>query len=373
MRTRKQEPYRHAERLAEPLRLLPEWYRSNCRTLPWRGTGDPYDVWISEIMLQQTRVAAAKEYFIRFKKEIPDVRHLAEVSVERLLKLWEGLGYYSRPRNMKRAAELIVRDYDGKIPEDPEVLRSLPGIGSYTAGAISSIAYGVPEPAVDGNVLRVCSRISGNDSDIGLAATKRTLEDAIRGLMKAGSADPGDLNQALMELGAIVCVPNGEPLCPECPVRNLCAAHQCGRTDTLPVKAPKKKRRIEKKTLLLIENGGRYLIRRRPDEGLLAGLWEFPSVDGFVKEEDALRAAAALLTEEAEPLSIEKMPEAKHIFSHVEWRMRAYRIRLADPSGGVRAAFDGETMRFADAEEMRSRYPLPSAFAAYRDPIREQV
>lgn len=383
-----QEPYRHSDRLAEPFRRLPDWYRKNHRILPWRDTGDPYDVWVSEIMLQQTRVRAVIEYFIRFRRELPDVRHLSEVSEERLLKLWEGLGYYSRPRNMKRAAGIIMENYGGKIPDDPEILRSLPGIGSYTAGAISSIAYGVPEPAVDGNVLRVCSRIAGNDSDIALAATKRQLERAIREIMRMDGISPGDLNQALMELGALICVPNGSPSCSECPVSGMCTAHLQSQTGVLPVKAQKKARRVEKKTVLLIENGGSYLIRRRKEEGLLAGLWEFPSEEGFLNPEDALRAAASLLAEgrnaacadggtgpaaeEDVPLYIERMPDAKHIFSHIEWRMHAYRIRIADPDGGVRNVFDSEKMRFADAEEMRSRYPLPAAFAAYRDPIREE-
>jgi A/G-specific adenine glycosylase len=378
MSTKKQESYRYADRLAKPFHRLPDWYRENHRILPWRDTGDPYDVWVSEIMLQQTRVGAVKEYFLRFRRELPDVQHLAEVPEERLLKLWEGLGYYSRPRNMKRAARIIMEEYGGRIPDDPDVLRSLPGIGSYTAGAISSIAYGIPEPAVDGNVLRVCARIAGNDSDIALAATKKQLETAIRGIMKTAGIDPGDLNQSLMELGALICVPNGSPSCAECPVSDLCEAHLQGKTDVLPVKAPKKKRRIEKKTVLLIENSGKYLIHRRRDEGLLAGLWEFPSAEGFLNAEEALRAAESLLAEGentsesgAAPLYIERMQDAKHIFSHVEWRMHAYRIRLADPSRSLQDVFAGETMRFADAEELRSRYPLPAAFAAYRDPIRE--
>lgn len=376
MKKNEHETYRFAERLREPLMALPIWYREHHRILPWRDTGDPYDVWLSEIMLQQTRVAAVREYFIRFKEEIPDVDHLAAIPEERLLKLWEGLGYYSRPRNMKRAAEIIVRDYQGKIPEDPKLLRSLPGIGSYTAGAIASIAYGVPEPAVDGNVLRVCSRVSGNDSDIGQPSTKKALEDALREMMgefagRGGPVHPGDLNQSLMELGALICVPNGEPLCGDCPIRDHCEAAIRDLTGILPVKAAKKKRRIEKRTVLLIENDGRYLIRRRPAKGLLAGLWEFPSVGGYLDERKALLAAADLLSGRADPLYIERLPDAKHIFSHVEWRMHAYRIRLADPSGGIRAAFDSDDMRFANAEEMRERYSLPSAFAAYRDPVRD--
>lgn len=377
--------YRYRERLEEPFRILPGWYRENHRILPWRGTGDPYDVWVSEIMLQQTRVAAARDYFLRFKAELPDVRSLAAVPLDRLLKLWEGLGYYSRPKNMQKAAKMIVSRFDGRIPDNPEVLRSLPGIGSYTAGAIASIAYGVPEPAVDGNVLRVCSRISGNDDDIGLAATKKNLEEAVRGLMKLLCADdirpeeridPGDLNQSLMELGAVVCVPNAAPLCGKCPVRGCCTAFRENQLERLPVKAPGKKRRVEKKTILLIQNGDAYLIRRRPDTGLLAGLWEFPSVGGFVSKEEAASAASGLLDDGAVPLYIEALPDAKHIFSHVEWRMKAYRIRVADPDTGASAAArqdraepDGEKMRFANARELREVYSLPSAFSAYRDPI----
>jgi A/G-specific adenine glycosylase len=380
--------YQKQEALRKALMRLPEWFRENKRELPWRGSGNPYDVWISEIMLQQTRVAAAKEYFLRFRAELPGVKELAAVPEERLLKLWQGLGYYSRSRNLKRAAQIILRDFGGRIPSDPDLLRKLPGIGSYTAGAIASIAYGVPEPAVDGNVLRVCSRISGNSDDIALPATKRSLENALRNLMQEvctspsgdeeskldpPSPNPGDFNQAIMELGALICVPNGEPLCGKCPVRELCYAKSEGCIGRLPVKSGKKQRRLENRTVLLIQNGDRYLIRKRPDKGLLARLWEFPAADGFLASDEAVRAAGSILGREAEPLYIERLPDSRHIFSHVEWRMHAYRIRIADPKDEVQTVFDRETLRFALPGEMKERYPLPSAFAAYRDPILEQA
>ena len=321
-------------------RALAGWYLGNRRDLPWRDTGDPEDVWISEIMLQQTRVEAVKGYFARFRAALPDARAIAACPDDALMKLWEGLGYYSRARNLKKCAEVLVSRYDGRLPADYGALRALPGIGDYTAGAIASIAFGIPVPAVDGNVLRVWARINGLADDVSLEATKKRFTSEIAVLLRslfpsaddaaAGRAVPGltpsVFTQSLMELGAVICVPNGMPSCASCPVRESCRAFQDGTVGSIPFRSPKKARRIEERTLLVIRDGSRFLFRKRPGKGLLAGLWEFPGVPGHLDEEEALNAAAAL---GFEPLRIRALPDGKHIFTHIEWRMRAYEIRVA--------------------------------------------
>ncbi len=269
------------------------WYRQNARVLPWREEPDPYRVWISEIMLQQTRVEAVKPYFARFMEELPDVEALAEVSDDRLLKLWEGLGYYSRARNLKKAARIIVERYGGRLPDTMEELLGLPGIGSYTAGAIASIAYGKPEPAVDGNVLRVLSRLLASRDDIANPAVKRRFEEELRLVIPAENC--GAFNQGLIEIGAVVCVPNGEPRCGECPMRSVCLAARNGLTGEIPYKAPKRPRRIEERTVLLIRSGDLVVIRKRPEKGLLASMYEFPGLEGKRSPEEARAAAEAML------------------------------------------------------------------------------
>lgn len=356
-RQKTQKPiYTGAEALSALAKVLPDWYLKNCRSLPWRGTGNPYDVWLSEIMLQQTRVEAVKAYFVRFKAELPTIGALAACPEERLLKLWEGLGYYSRVRNLQKAARILTEQYGGVLPREKAALLKLPGIGSYTAGAIASIAYGMPEPAVDGNVLRVCARAAGNEQDIALPETKAALEAAIQTILIQNREflDPAVFNQALMELGAIVCLPNGQPNCLLCPVRAHCAAYQQGRIEMLPVKQPKKARRIEQRTVFLIQNGENFLIQKRPARGLLAGLWELPNLGGALTEKEALKAVREM---GLSPLRIEPLPAAKHIFTHVEWHMTGYRFRLpADTKSNA---------VFADEDELRGTYALPSAFEAY--------
>lgn len=354
--------YQNAGRLRILQEKLPAWYQKNCRKLPWRGTGNPYDVWLSEIMLQQTRVEAVKAYFLRFKEALPDISALAQCDEERLLKLWEGLGYYSRVRNLKKAAQLIRKDYDGALPNERTQLLKLPGIGSYTAGAIASIAYGKAEPAVDGNVLRVCARAAGNTEDISLPQTKRALEDAIRSLLLEKNKEPGFasvFNQALMELGAIVCVPNGKPDCENCPVREGCYARNADCVSLLPVKQAKKARRIEERTVFLLQDGSLFLIHKRPEKGLLAGLWELPNTKGKLTADEALKKVRemGLL-----PLRIEPLGEAKHIFTHLEWHMTGYRLRLAAEQ---EAKWNAGMYRFADSEALSNAFALPSAFEAY--------
>lgn len=330
------------------------WYRENARDLPWRKDQDAYHVWISEIMLQQTRVEAVKPYYLRFMEAFPDVAALAGAEDDLLLKLWEGLGYYSRARNLKKAAIRIRDEYGGKLPASREALLSLPGIGSYTAGAIASIAFNLPVPAVDGNVLRVLSRFFGSFRDVGLAGTKSYFEKLLSETMDATA--PGLYNQGLFEVGALVCIPRGEPRCDSCPIAWLCRARMEGSWAALPVKAAKKPRRVEEKTILVITNGSQVAIRRRPKRGLLASLYEFPGIDGRVS--DAHDAAAASGVPGEEIVSVEALGEARHVFSHVEWHMTGYHIRV---KGQIPDRYIA-----ADIDELEARYPVPSAFAAYR-------
>ena len=345
------------ERLLAAEGPLMAWYKRSARILPWRDDPKPYRVWISEIMLQQTRVEAVKPYFERFMAALPQVADLAHVPEEQLLKLWEGLGYYNRARNLKKAAQLMVEEHGGEVPASYEALLSLPGIGSYTAGAVASIAYGIPVPAVDGNVLRVISRVLADGSDITRQAVKRKMEEEIGAVIPAKR--PGDYNQALIEIGAIVCIPNGVPKCEECPLGSICLAKRRGLIQELPYKPPKKARRLEDRTVLLLEYEARIAIRKRPDSGLLASLYEFPNLEGHIKREE-LVSALGIGPEAVE--STEDLPASKHIFSHVEWNMIGYRVRL-------RQKIDSPYL-FAEKRELRERYPLPNAFAAYTKQIK---
>lgn len=348
--------------LNEIVRPLISWYRQNKRILPWRDQKNAYYTWVSEIMLQQTRVEAVKPYFLRFIGELPDVKALAECPEEKLMKLWEGLGYYNRVRNMQSAAQVVVAEYGGVLPASYEELLALKGIGSYTAGAIASIAYDIPVPAVDGNVLRVFSRITEDRQDIMKQSVRSQVEEKLLGIMPKDA--PGDFNQALMELGAVVCVPNGPARCMECPVAALCKAYHHGTVDGLPVKAPKKKRTIENKTVLVIQDGERTAIHKRPQEGLLAGLYELPNVEGHLSMDEALQKVKEM---NLEPLHIETLPEAKHIFSHIEWRMTGYRIRVSSLEERKESSFI-----FTEKKQSEKQYAIPSAFRAYIKYMKEK-
>ncbi len=338
------------ENLPEPLLI---WFGEHARVLPWRERPLPYYVWVSEIMLQQTRVEAVKPFFARFTQALPDVASLAVCQEERLLKLWEGLGYYNRVRNMQKAAQLVMENYGGELPASYSALLGLPGIGSYTAGAIASIAYGKKVPAVDGNVLRVISRITGDAQDVMKQSVKRQYEDRLREIMPEEA--PGVFNQALMELGATVCLPNGAPECERCPVKDRCyaKAHDCQME--LPVKAPKKARRVEKRTVLVIRDSERALIRKRPSKGLLAGLYELPNLEGWMKQREALDYARDC---GFRPIRIMPLPDAKHIFSHVEWQMTGYMVQVEDAED-----FSGSI--FIEPARTEREYPIPAAFSAY--------
>ena len=309
------------------LRTLPEpllgWYRENARDLPWRHTEDPYRIWVSEIMLQQTRVAAVLGYYARFLAVFPTVEALAEADEERLMKLWEGLGYYSRARNLQKAAQEITAL--GGFPDTYDGLLALPGIGDYTASAIAAAAFGRREPAVDGNVLRVMTRLTDCHDDISDPKTKRAVRAALAEVMPEEPADIRIFNQAMMELGATVCGPNTAPRCDDCPVSGLCLGRQRGTAETLPVKKAKKERRVEEKTVFLLMRDRKIALRKRPKTGLLAGLWEFPNVEGAL---DETAAGAAV---EAMGLSVidwQSRLTAKHIFTHVEWRMTGYALTV---------------------------------------------
>ena len=330
--------------------LLVRWYPAHARALPWREAPSPYEIWVSEIMLQQTRIETVKRYYPRFLAEFPDEAALARSDEGALLKVWEGLGYYSRARHMKQAAEEIVRRYDGKLPADYEALRALPGIGDYTAGAIASIAFGLPHPAIDGNVLRVSARLLKSPRDIADTKTRRMFSDFLAETMD--KREPGVYNEALMEVGETLCLPKGEPLCGSCPLRELCLTHLDGETNRYPVRSGKKARRVEERTVLLLEYGGKLLIRQRPQDGLLGGLYEPASLAGNVELETIESFEGARLEGTLEPAGTRR-----HIFTHVEWLMTGYSGRLA----GVPA---GEWI-LADADELAHRYALPAAYQPF--------
>ena len=334
---------------------LVNWFRGHARILPWREEPTAYRVWISEIMLQQTRVEAVKPYFERFLAALPDMESLSQVEDDRLMKLWEGLGYYNRARNLKKTARTVMEDYGGQMPADYSLLLKLPGIGSYTAGAVASIAYGVPVPAVDGNVLRVWARLFLKEEDVLKQSVKARAEQEFREIIPGDR--PGEFNQALMELGATVCVPNGMAKCEECPLAFMCCARELGRVLEYPKKAAKKPRKVEERTVFVIRCGEKTAIGKRPSRGLLAGLYELPNELGFYSQEEAVSYVKKL---GFSPIRILPLAEAKHIFSHVEWRMKGYVIRTEELEESP-----GPGLLLVDPKETEDKYPIPTAFHAY--------
>ena len=315
---------------------LLEWYRVCKRDLPWRKARTFYSVLVSELMLQQTRVEAVKERYVQFLQRFPAPEALAGASEDEVLKNWEGLGYYSRARNLHKAAKIIAEQ---GFPKDFAGVRALPGVGDYTAGAICSIALGLPQPAVDGNVLRILSRLYADGANIDEPATRARWSELLRA---AYPPETGDFCEALMELGAIVCVPNGAPLCGACPWAGFCRAHLAGEEERYPVRSEKKARRIVEATVLVLRCGNKYALEKRPAKGLLAGLWQFPFFEGEAPDFGKVLA--------------EK--RAKHIFTHVEWRMQG---RL------VQARAELPQYVWATADEIRRTYAVPSALKAFMD------
>ena len=337
---------------AAPGLLLP-WFAENARALPWRADREPYHVWLSEIMLQQTRVEAVKGYYARFLAALPDIPSLAAAEPDRLAKLWEGLGYYSRVRALHAAAQVVTERYGGVFPRDYALVRALPGIGDYTAGAICSICFDAPTPAADGNVLRVVARLTGDGRCVDEEKTKKAVRAALAAVYPAGRC--GDFTQALMELGATVCVPNGAPACAQCPMRDVCKSAG-GGWRTLPVRRAKKARRREELTVLLLRCGERTAVRKRGDAGLLAGLWEFPNVPGHLDAQGALAQAERW---GAEPRELTLALRRSHVFTHVEWDMQCYLIFCAAAPEGA--------LHWATRAELEGEIALPTAFRMFRD------
>lgn len=336
---------------------LLDWFYKNRRSLPFREDPTPYHVWLSEVMLQQTRVSAVLPYYYRFLEALPDIPALAACGEEKLHKLWEGLGYYSRARNLQKAARILTEQYGGRFPETYRELTALPGIGDYTAGAILSIAFGQAVPAVDGNVLRLAARITGSCLDVLDAKNRKTFRSWMAAAMS--QERPGAYNQALMDLGATVCLPSGAPLCGDCPAGDFCVARQEGRQARLPVRSPKREKRTEHLTVFLLRRGAAAALRQRPDTGLLAGLWEYPHVPGALAEAEAARQ---LQMWGVSPTKWTKKLSARHIFTHVRWEMTGYVVEVDGLGPG--------DWLWAEAQQ-RERLAIPSAFEKFTAELKE--
>lgn len=340
------------ELLKEIRQPIVEWYQQNKRELPWRKEKNPYHIWISEIMLQQTRIEAVKQYYEQFLKQIPNIQALSEIEEEKLLKLWEGLGYYNRARNLKKAAQIVQEKYHGQMPKRYQELVELPGIGEYTAGAISSIAYDECVPAVDGNVLRVISRVVGSKEDVLESKTKKKFTEKIKEIMPKQA---GNFNEGLMELGELVCIPNGEPLCEKCPLQKICIAKNENLTNIIPVRNPKIKRKKEEVTVFLLEKEGKFAIRKRRKTGLLANMYEFPNITRKIgkKEIEKVLEDWKLVGKD-----VKRIGTHHHIFSHIEWNMIGYRVQVK---------VENDEFIWKKKEEILEKYAIPGAFVPFRD------
>ena len=347
---------------AQSLACLPElllpWYEKNRRELPWRADREPYHIWLSEIMLQQTRVEAVRGYYARFLEILPTVEALAACDDALLHKLWEGLGYYSRVRNLKKAALVILERHGGVFPKTYDAVLALPGIGAYTAGAICSIAYGLPTPAVDGNVLRVVSRLLDDDAPIDLPATKAHVTEVLAAIYPTRA---GDFTQVLMELGATICGPNRKPGCEVCPCKGICLGFQHGTAESLPVKSPKKERRQEDRTVFILSCGGQYALEKRPEAGLLAGLWQFPNVPGQLDTAGALTVLAEM---GIRPRELYKEVSRKHIFTHIQWNMKGIYLEASEKT---------PSFQWFTPEQIDHQTALPTAFRQFWQEVERDV
>ncbi len=330
--------------------VLPGWYQVHKRELPWREDRVPYHIWLSEIMLQQTRVEAVKGYYARFLEALPTIEALAKAPEEQLLKLWEGLGYYSRVRNLQKAARVILEAHGGQFPERHKDVLALPGIGDYTAGAICSIAFDQPTPAVDGNVLRLVSRLTADATPIDSPAYKKQVQQA---LGKVYPAQAGEFTQALMELGATLCGPNREPDCESCPCKDFCQGHALGIAKTLPVKLPKRPKRTEEKTVFILHCDGSYALEKRPDKGLLAGLWQFPEAPGKLALPQALETIASRGVTVHE---VSRQVEKSHIFTHIIWEMRGIYLDVTNKA---------ESFTWLTEQQIEETAALPTAYRQF--------
>lgn len=336
---------RHLTDIAAPLTA---WYRQHERSFPWREDPSPYRVWVSEIMLQQTRIEAALPYFERFMQALPTVADLAAAPEDVLLKLWEGLGYYSRVRNLQKAAQTVMTEFGGELPDTYEKLLTLPGIGEYTAGAIASIAFGKRAAAVDGNVLRVMARLTDDPTDVMQPKNRKRLTALVQSIVPDGQA--GDFNQGIMELGETICLPNTQPRCSECPLSDYCAVAGLERARDLPTRARPKPRRVEHRTVYVIITEDKVLLHRRPPKGLLGGMWELPNTES----DDITKT---LFDWGVEPISIEPLPSGKHVFSHVEWHMTGHLVK-------VKHLTPKSEFKPVSKTEL-AEYALPTAFKTY--------
>jgi len=332
--------------MKKTIQPLSEWFKQNKRQLPWRQDKDPYHVWVSEIMLQQTRIEAVMGYYARFIGELPDVQALSEVEDDRLLKLWEGLGYYSRARNLKKSAQVIQSEYGGRFPQTYAALRKLPGIGDYTAGAIASICFNERVPAVDGNVLRVHARITGSRDNVLLPAVKKSVTAALSAIMPE---EAGSFNEALMELGETVCLP-AAPRCGDCPLNAVCFAYQNGMTAELPVRVKQQKRRSEKLTVLVLTAPNGSIAIEKRGGGLLSGMYQLPNAAGYYSDEEIKQLVTAW---RLEPLSVTFLKSAKHAFTHIDWLMEGWQVAVREPN---------DRFLWVSRQELQSTYPLPTAF-----------
>lgn len=340
---------------------LLNWYDSHRRYLPWREDPTPYRIWVSEIMLQQTQVNTVLPYFERFLEALPDVTALANCDEETLLKLWQGLGYYRRARYLQEGARQVLREFHGEIPGTKAELLKLSGIGDYTAGAIASIAFNAGETAVDGNVLRVMSRILALPDNVFQGGPRKVIERETE--ERLSPERPGDFNQALMDIGATICLANGQPLCPACPFEGLCLARLQGEELLYPAKKAPLKRAREEKTLFLILSGDRLALRKRGEEGVLSGLWEFPMAEGHLSREEALHFLESL---DLSPKRLTPFKKAKHLFSHLEWHMVSWIGEVSSPQDRLRESDDAEeALSWATPEEIAKAYSIPSAFKVY--------
>ena len=339
-----------ASRLSKIVYPLLDWFSVSARELPWRRDREPYHVWLSEIMLQQTRVEAVKGYYARFLAAAPDVFALAALPEDALMKLWEGLGYYNRARNLQKCAKVLAEN-GARFPETKEGLLALPGIGDYTAGAIASICFEQPCAAVDGNVLRVCTRVLEDYTPIDGASFKKELAAALGGVYPKGRC--GDFTQALMDLGATVCAPNGEPKCEVCPIAAHCLAREQGTAAKLPVKKPKKARREEERTVFRLRCGNNTAVRKRPEKGLLAGLWELPNTAGLLDEAEAGAFLSGLALGDAR---LRTSRDGEHIFTHIRWVLRCYTVECEKMP---------ETFTWVTDEQLQGEIGLPTAFRQF--------